>query len=334
MSTTVDYLKSLKSIRDRASLLLEYPEHLQCFNLDLKRLPEVADEIVNLIKRDYASPSDIPPHSRWRHFEAGPNGVKVDRIGKLLAKWKAEKVESLETVRRLLDLFVVGVLLDAGAGSKWRYKPRGEDQVYTRSEGLGIASFDLFASGVLSSDPENLFQCDSKGLQKFSPTLLQKAFDVSERNPLVGLDGRCLLLQRLGKVLESKPDYFLGPLGSRPGYLLDYLIKHSKKEDGSAVVDIEVLWDVVVNGLSGIWPPTRTTVGGVSLGDVWPSKAMESISKEFPALFKEYPDSESFICFHKLSQWLTYSLMEPLALANIKFKGIENMTGLAEYRNG
>jgi len=38
--------------------------------------------------------------------------------------------------------------------------------------------------------------------------------------------------------------------------------------------------------------------------------------------------------FHKLSQWLTYSLLEPIESLGIKFEDINLLTGLAEYRNG
>ena len=37
---------------------------------------------------------------------------------------------------------------------------------------------------------------------------------------------------------------------------------------------------------------------------------------------------------HKLSQWLTYSLIEPLQRAGIEVTDIDGLTGLAEYRNG
>ena len=40
------------------------------------------------------------------------------------------------------------------------------------------------------------------------------------------------------------------------------------------------------------------------------------------------------IPFHKLSQWLSYSLVEPLEEAGIRVTGIDDLTGLAEYRNG
>jgi len=37
---------------------------------------------------------------------------------------------------------------------------------------------------------------------------------------------------------------------------------------------------------------------------------------------------------HKLSQWLTYSLIEPLQRAGLTVTDIDGLTGLAEYRNG
>jgi hypothetical protein len=38
--------------------------------------------------------------------------------------------------------------------------------------------------------------------------------------------------------------------------------------------------------------------------------------------------------FHKLSQWLTYSLLEPFGWAGVSVTGIDELTGLPEYRNG
>lgn len=137
--------------------------------------------------------------------------------------------------------------------------------------------------------------------------------------------------------MEANPTFFKGPLGDfRPGFLLDHLLAHgiSNKSTGKMEVHIDVLWTVVMQGLAGVWPPTRTVLDGTYLGDVWPSKAMAKISALSSSPLKEFPGSESFVCFHKLSQWLTYSLMEPLMLANIEFTGVDGMTGLAEYRNG
>ena len=58
-----------------------------------------------------------------------------------------------EKARRLIDLVVVSVLLDAGAGDRWQYKEPGTTDVFTRSEGLGIASFHMFRNGAFSSNP-------------------------------------------------------------------------------------------------------------------------------------------------------------------------------------
>jgi hypothetical protein len=38
--------------------------------------------------------------------------------------------------------------------------------------------------------------------------------------------------------------------------------------------------------------------------------------------------------FHKSSQWLTYSLLEPMESAGLRVEGVEALTGLPEYRNG
>jgi hypothetical protein len=38
--------------------------------------------------------------------------------------------------------------------------------------------------------------------------------------------------------------------------------------------------------------------------------------------------------FHKLSQWLAYSLIEPLEAAGLVVTGLDELTALAEYRNG
>jgi len=38
--------------------------------------------------------------------------------------------------------------------------------------------------------------------------------------------------------------------------------------------------------------------------------------------------------FHKLSQWLAMSILEPMELFGLKFTNVEIFTPLAEYRNG
>ena len=82
-----------------------------------------------------------------------------------------------------------------------------------------------------------------------------------------------------------------------------------------------------MDGLSSIWPATRTNIQGVALGDAWQCKAMPQSPPAQPW--------ETIVPFHKLTQWLCYSLMVPMTkLLNVHFAGAELMTGLPEYRNG
>lgn len=90
----------------------------------------------------------IPPHGRWRHLDAG-----APRVQDLLQSWSTASppVDTTEQARRAIDLFIVSVLLDAGAGNVWKYEERETGQTFTRSEGLGVASFRMFESGFFSS---------------------------------------------------------------------------------------------------------------------------------------------------------------------------------------
>lgn len=108
----------------------------------------------------------------------------------------------------------------------------------------------------------------------------------------------------------------------------DYLISHPTTQAASVpVVLLPTLWDVLMDGLSGIWPATRTSIKGVPLGDAWPCAAMPKSPPAQPW--------ETIVPFHKLTQWLCYSLMVPMTkLLDVRFAGAELMTGLPEYRNG
>lgn len=61
-----------------------------------------------------ADPSQIKPHSRWRHF-ATPK--QPDLLQPILEQWRQNGIEQLEIARRLIDLFVVSVLVDGERNS-------------------------------------------------------------------------------------------------------------------------------------------------------------------------------------------------------------------------
>lgn len=89
----------------------------------------------------------IPPHGRWQHFETG----NVPRLTKVLNKWEAEGVDDTERCRKLVDLFLVSVLLDAGAGNDWKYTEASGGMTVERSEGLAVASLYMFLDGAFGA---------------------------------------------------------------------------------------------------------------------------------------------------------------------------------------
>lgn len=73
-----------------------------------------------------------------------------------MEKWDEDQRESpvddREKCKRLIDLFLVSVLLDAGAGNQWTYR-ESDGQVYSRSEGLAVATVHMFDQGLFSGSP-------------------------------------------------------------------------------------------------------------------------------------------------------------------------------------
>jgi hypothetical protein len=95
-------------------------------------------------------------------------------------------------------------------------------------------------------------------------------------------------------------------------------------------VPIASLWHALIYGLSPIWPTSRTSLGGVSLGDVWPCAALTASLPSSSA-----QEGDDLVPFHKLTGWITYSLIEPMQkILGWEFESVEDMMGLPEYRNG
>lgn len=133
-----------------------------------------------------------------------------------MATWPSS-VDNQERTRRLLDLFLVSVLLDAGAGTKWQYKSKESGRIYRRSEGLAVASLEMFKSGSFSSNPDELCQVDSAGLKKLDIATMARGLQVTDSNPIDGLEGRTNLLLRLGEALQNQEVF---GLEARPGNML------------------------------------------------------------------------------------------------------------------
>ncbi len=182
----------------------------------------------------------------------------------------------------------------------------------------------MFKAGLFSSSPSNPHQVDATALSRLTTETIGRGLQVSEANPLAGLEGRASLLIKLGDALGNT-SYF--GADKRPGGMLDYLLNHPTTTASSVlIVPVPTLWHVLMDGLAPIWPASRTVLDGVPLGDAWPLRCMEGEGNG---------EWEKIVPFHKLTQWLAYSLMQPMAaVMHIHFAGAELMTGLPEYRNG
>lgn len=295
----LDYILSPSCVRDGAKKIMDETRAGNThFHYHEDKIGKTVDFVMETIRENYPD-LNIPFHSRWGHFKPG----NVDRS--LWLKARIKDLDPMEQARIKWDLVIPSVLLDAGAGPGWKFREKETSRDYARSEGLGVASFHLFMSGAFSADGKSL-KSESAGLKNVTPQLIEEYFQVTPNNPLVGVEGRTGLLKNLGRALDNKDIFKDG----RPGNLIDYLVaKHGKTIPASALLR------GVLDGFGPIWPG-RELYNGVNLGDAW------NHSKY------------GLIAFHKLSQWMTYSLVEPLIDAGITVTGIEGLTGLPEYRNG
>jgi len=287
------------TIRERCANVLAAADagRTRHFAVDRTALAACASFVAEVTRRRYPTLA-IPYHSRWRHFEAGgiDRGAELDR--RLFGR------SAVEAALARIDLAIVSVLLDAGAGARWSYAERETGERYSRSEGLGVASFRAFMAGAFSAHADPL-RADARALATIDGGALAARFQASETNPIVGLDGRAALLRRLGAASGERPSLAFLPLLERRG----------------DVAAGEIL-AVLLERFGGIWPQ-GLALSGRALGDVWPHPHAGGRGA-----------SAGYVPFHKLSQWLAYSLFEPIERAGGRVVECDALTGLPEYRNG
>ena len=281
------------------------------WTIALEKLPPTADFVARIVRERYPR-LDVPVHSRWRHLVFDGHDLWRDVAD--ARDWDSRDAEA----RAAFDLVILSVLLDAGAGVDWRFRDPASGLTLARSEGLALASLRWFTSGALSGEPGDPHRVDAAALQRVDSLALGAAFQTAVDNPLLGLSGRAALLNRLGNTMLSRPDLFAIADMPRPGGLYDALRARSSKGRLPAATILETLLDA----LGPIWAD-RPSLDGVPLGDCWPHPA-----------FSGAQPADCFVPLHKLSQWLAYSLLEPLQRAGIVVVGVDELTGLAEYRNG
>ena len=290
-------LLNAAAVRERAHEMLELAVQggVEGWAVDLDRL-EAAAELTAAVTRENYPDLAIPFHARWRHFVAGEPALPGE--------------DRAERARSAFDLVILSVLLDAGTGPGWRFADPQSGRTFSRSEGLAVASQRMVQSGALQAGGEALAALDEE--------VLARGFQVGEDNPLAGLAGRAALLRRLGEQVLARPDLFAVADAPRPGGLYDVV---AARAEGGRLPAAAIL-ELLLEALGPIWAD-RLTVGGIALGDCWRHPAM-----------RRGDSSDGLVPLHKLSQWLAYSLIEPLEAAGVEVVEIDGLTGLAEYRNG
>jgi len=312
------WLQTPEAIRERCGAILSrglaggLDGGLEHFEVIAARLEAVAARVAEVTRRTYPDLA-IPLHGRFLHFAAGG----VDRAALLAERERRSGLDPLARARARVDLVTTSVLLDAGAGARWRYRDAANRLELERSEGLAVASFDAFVAGTFSSDRRHPLAADAAALGALDESTIARAFQVRSDNRLVGLAGRTELLRALGRALAARPDLF-GCDPPRPGGIVDRL----RADSHDARVRARDLLALILDGFGSIWPG-RNTLDGVALGDVWRHPAAGGAGA-----------GAGLVPFHKLSQWLAYSLVEPLGAAGIVVDGLDELTALAEYRNG
>jgi hypothetical protein len=305
-------LLNAAAVRERAAEVLAagLDGRLDHFTVHADWLNAAAVIVAEVVRTNYPDLA-VPFHARWRHFLVGGRDLWGERVA--ASYWP----DAAAQARAALDLVTVSVLLDAGAGAEWRYRDAATGAELGRSEGLAIASLRMFEAGVFSANPADPLRADAERLMSLDAQTLAAGFQADAANPLPGLEGRAALLARLGRAAAGNPGVFARDEAPRPGGLFDFLVAAW----GNRLPAPRILEALLVH-LAEIWPG-RLTLGGVGLGDTWRHPAVKR------------PDaSDGLIPFHKLSQWLAYSLIEPLQAAAITVTDVNGLTGLAEYRNG
>jgi hypothetical protein len=300
----IEQLLDSAAVRDRAHEMLDLAldGKVDGWRVDPDRLAAAADLTVQVTLEQYPD-LDIPFHARWRHFVAGEPRLPVE----------TRDVRA----RAAFDLVILSVLLDAGSGPDWRFSDPVSGRVLARSEGLAVASQRAFEAGAFAACEQGL-RADADRLCRLDSQVIADSFQVSGQNPLLGMEGRAALLRRLGAQALKRPDLFAIADLPRPGGLYDALVARAHGGRLPAPVILQTL----LEALGPIWAD-RLVVGGVPLGDCW----------RHPAIVRG-DETDGLVPLHKLSQWLAYSLIEPLQEAGLEIVDIDGLTGLAEYRNG
>lgn len=239
--SNVEYLSSLRAVREGCFKVQEaaVKNKLQHFDIDTTKLQDMVQLVLSLIKRDFDEPSQIPTHGCWRYFDAG----RCSRIQTLISSWASLGTDPIEQTRRVLDLFVITIILDVDPQVTFSYREPTSNRTFKRREAIAIAVLDMFMAGTFSMNTDQPHQVDCKlkynsfgiyiklnlkfcafiadALMRLTLEDLLDGFKTTSKT-LIGLESRLALLKHLVQLLQQRPDYFGGEEGHvpRPGNMI------------------------------------------------------------------------------------------------------------------
>lgn len=305
----IAYLRSPGAIRQRCEDVLRVglDGGLAHFRVDLDALPGVVARVARVTRLRYPS-LEVPWPSRLDRLRLGGH----DRLAPLRAQLRDDPDE---LARVLVEVAIISILLGAGAGSRWRFHEKATGIAIGRTEGLALASFHAYAGGLFSSTPGKPLRADADALDTLDPMRLARAFDVRGDNPMDGLEGRTELMSQLGSAMRAASHLF----GEEPrlGRLFDTM---KARSGTSRTIPARRMLAMILEAFSPIWP-SRCSVMGVHLGDVWPHRAAGGAGP-----------GAGLVPFHTFSQWMTYSLIPVLEGAGLRVEGVGELPGMTEYR--
>ena len=199
-----------------------------------------------------------------------------------------------EKIKRLIDLLFVSVLLDGGSGENWKYISNNIE--YRRSEGLGKCVYNMFISGFFSLDEKQPYKVDMNRIKLINLDEFKNEFQISKDNILIGLENRLENLVNFSKFMINNDNFNINN-NIRPGNIFDKIYNNLE-------IDLDKLYEIIFS-----FSPI--------INDV-----------------HYYKPLDVYVPFHKILQWLSYSLIDLFKKFNISIRSDNYLTALPEYRNG
>jgi hypothetical protein len=167
----------------------------------LDRLDSCAEEVVATSRQNYPS-LDIPFHARWRHFSVDGSiaGVRSQRArpGPITRRWRGLR----------FDLAIVSVLPRRRRRAGLDLHEAAPASASHARRGLRLQASTCSSPAAFSSRPDDPFREEPRRSRRSPWRIWLTGFQAGPDNPLVGLDGRVALLNRLGQTLAASPDVF------------------------------------------------------------------------------------------------------------------------------